>query len=81
MANLQIQPAVEPSSKLPYIGILEEQYILDFMKSTNDIKLESTLLPYDSFRCSVYNLQLNLVLNSYIYPDNMKVLFQHEEAI
>ena len=23
------------------------------MKSTNDIKLESTLLPYDSFRCSV----------------------------
>ena len=36
-----------------YIGILEEQYILDFMKSTNDIKLESTLLPYDSFWCSV----------------------------
>jgi hypothetical protein len=31
----------------------EEQYILDFMKSTNDIKLESTLLPYDSFWCSV----------------------------
>ena len=22
------------------------------MKSTNDIKLENTLLPYDSFRCS-----------------------------
>jgi hypothetical protein len=27
--------------------------LLDFMKSTNDIKLESTLLPYDSFWCSV----------------------------
>ena len=23
------------------------------MKSTNDIKLENTLLPHDSFRCSV----------------------------
>ena len=33
----------------PYIVIFEEQYISDFMKSTNDIKLESTLLPYDSF--------------------------------
>jgi hypothetical protein len=41
------------SVNCPYIGILEEQYILDFMKSTNDIKLESTLLPYDSFWCSV----------------------------
>jgi hypothetical protein len=31
----------------------DSMYILDFMKSTNDIKLESTLLPYDSFWCSV----------------------------